>query len=285
MLALRGRVSRALRGRRCLAEARRVEADAVDVGRADYGRVYRWMAALHKERCDAILRKEEVDVLPRDVLLCVEHEPVFTLGRKASLEHLRFDPDSSPHSVRGAVDACGVAWAQGRGAGARERGAQVLRVERGGEVTYHGPGQLTLYPVFSLPRFKKDIRWFLTHVEDAVIAGLRDCGVVGTRDARNPGVWVGDAKIAAVGIAVSGWATWHGVAVNVLPSVHDGFRLINPCGLGLSVTSIAEQLRAQHRPEADEVVWRKAKEALLRGFADSFQLQLHHIRAQPPESP
>jgi lipoate-protein ligase B len=147
-----------------------------------------------------------------------------------------------------------------------------VRVERGGEVTYHGPGQLTIYPVFSLPRFQKDIRWYLTHVEDAVIRGLGALGVAAGRDARNPGVWVGDAKIAAVGIAVSGWATWHGVAVNVLPAVHDGFRLVNPCGLGLQVTSVAEQLQGGR---GGRELWSRAKIELLRGFQDSFDLSLN----------
>ena len=158
---------------------------------------------------------------------------------------------------------------------------QVLRVERGGEVTYHGPGQLTLYPVFSLPRYKKDVRWFLTHVEDAVIAGLQGVGVASGRDARNPGVWVGDEKIAAVGIAVSGWATWHGVAVNVAPSVRDGFRHITACGLaGCGVTTVEEQLREAGGGRGD--VWGDTKAAMLNAFAETFGVTLRY--SVPPIS-
>lgn len=111
--------------------------------------------------------------------------------------------------------------------------ALLLRVDRGGDVTFHGPGQVTCYPILDLsgPGYKKDLHWYLASVEDVVIETLGEFGLRGERDPRGTGVWVGGRKIAQVGIGCSGWVTKHGFAVNVKKSCMPYFGEIVPCGI------------------------------------------------------
>ena len=141
-----------------------------------------------------------------DGLLLVEHAPVYTLGRGATEEYVRYDksdPSAPP----------------------------LIRTERGGDVTYHGPGQLVAYPVLHLPAYKKDSHWYLRALEEVVI---RTCSSLGIPDAHrhdeHTGVWLRDHKIAAVGVALRKWVTYHGIALNVNPRLDDFNRII-PCGL------------------------------------------------------
>jgi lipoate-protein ligase B len=150
-----------------------------------------------------------------DGLILLEHDPVFTVGRSAKPDHLLF-----PRELLTA------------------RGFGVFDIERGGSVTYHGPGQLVGYPILDLRSYDEDIGKFMRTLEQVLITVLDDFGVPAARLPGYPGVWVEDTKIAAVGVAVKRKVTMHGFALNVDPDLSH-FGLINPCGLGRDVTSMA----------------------------------------------
>ena len=177
-----------------------------------YGVAWRWQQELVARRIAA-----GAPPLP-DVVLCLEHSHVYTLGRAASEAHLRFAPGGGP------LDA------------------EIHRVERGGKVTYHGPGQLVVYPVLQLERYRKDLHWYVTCIEEVVIRSLGAFGLPAARHAGYPGVWIGEAKVAQVGMSCSKWVTMHGFAVNVCPDLAY-FDHIVPCGIeDKEVTSVAAQL-------------------------------------------
>lgn len=143
-------------------------------------------------------------------LLLVEHPPVITLGRRGDVRHVL------------------------------ERRAPVLRVSRGGDVTYHGPGQLVGYPILDLDRRGRDIDRYLRALEDVLIAVARRFGLPARRQGGFTGVWLGDAKLAAIGVGIRRWVTMHGFALNVA-DLRSEFAAIVPCGLaGIGVTSLAE---------------------------------------------
>ncbi len=149
-----------------------------------------------------------------DRLLLVEHPPVYTLGQGSTLAHLKFSIDAPPYPL--------------------------FRTERGGEVTHHCPGQLVGYPILDLKRHRPDLHWYLRQLEEVVIQTLAHFGLVGTRQPGLTGVWVGDRKLAAIGIKVSRWVTMHGFALNVCPDL-TGFDAIVPCGIAnRAVGSLAE---------------------------------------------
>lgn len=136
-------------------------------------------------------------------------------------------------------------------------GVPIYRVERGGEVTYHGPGQLVCYPLFDLQQspFKQDLHWYLRNIEEVIIKVLSEYGIQGARDSINTGVWVGQNKIAAIGISSARWITTHGFALNINPNL-DRFdtSVIIPCGVeGRGVTSIANELQGDTPPSIEEV--------------------------------
>lgn len=149
-----------------------------------------------------------------DRLLLVEHPPVYTLGQGSTVTNLKFLESSPPHPL--------------------------FRIERGGEVTHHCPGQLVGYPILDLKRHQTDLHWYLRQLEAVVIHTLAAVGIPGTRHAGLTGVWVGDTKLAAIGIKVSRWITMHGFALNVCPDLA-GFEAIIPCGIpDKAVGSIAQ---------------------------------------------
>ena len=149
-----------------------------------------------------------------DTLLLVEHQPVFTLGRRKNAQANVLDPGDIP----------------------------VVQVERGGDVTYHGPGQLTAYPVCALPPHRQDLHAWMHGLEAVVDRVLARWGIQGERDERNTGVWVDGRKIAAIGIACKRWVTWHGVAINIRVDL-EHFRRIDPCGMSSTlVTRVADHV-------------------------------------------
>jgi len=149
-----------------------------------------------------------------DTLLLVEHEPVFTLGRRRNAGASVLAPGDIP----------------------------VVQVERGGDATYHGPGQLTAYPICALPPHRQDLHAWLHGLEAVVDRVLARWGIQGERDERNTGVWVDGRKIAAIGIACKRWVTWHGVAINVRVDL-DHFKRIDPCGMSSTlVTQVADHV-------------------------------------------
>ena len=180
-----------------------------------------------------------------DVLFVLEHPHVYTLGRNASSEHLLFDASSS------------------------DIGAEVHRVERGGKVTYHGPGQLVVYPILQLARHQRDLHWYVHTIENVIIASLADFEIAATRMKGYPGVWVGDRKIAQVGMMCSQWVTSHGFAINVEPDM-SFFKHIVPCGIeDRAVTSMALELGAARVPTIPAV-----RAVVARHFALEFDVDL-----------
>lgn len=153
-----------------------------------------------------------------DGLILLEHEPVFTMGRSTKAEHLLC---SREHL--------------------RAEGFGVYDIERGGSVTYHGPRQLVGYPIVDLRGYGEDIVGYMRRLEESMLRTLRVFAIPAERRPEFPGVWVGDRKIGAVGVAVKRKVTMHGFALNVDPDLRH-FDLINPCGLGRPVTSMAQIL-------------------------------------------
>lgn len=149
-----------------------------------------------------------------DVLLTVEHDPVFTRGRSARATEYLVPADE--------VDRAAI---------------PVVDVERGGDMTYHGPGQLVVYPIVDLRRHGREVKQYVRALEEAAIATLRTYGIDADRRPGFPGVWVQEGKIASIGIYVKGWVTRHGLALNVdADSAHLG--MIRPCGLPVKAVSL-----------------------------------------------
>jgi lipoyl(octanoyl) transferase len=209
------------------------------LGRIAYGDAW----ALQKRLVDARV----AGAIP-DTLLLLEHDAVLTLGKHADERHVL----AAPRDLR-------------------RRGIEVIRVERGGEVTYHGPGQLVAYPILRLGDRGILLRPLVRALEDAMIETCAALGVGATRRDGHPGCWVMDEgrparKIGALGIRVERGVSYHGIALNVDPDLRD-FELIDPCGMpGLVSTSIAEELGRTAEPPTTEAV-RRAAELLAAALA------------------
>nr|WP_321466463.1 lipoyl(octanoyl) transferase LipB [uncultured Desulfobulbus sp.] len=156
--------------------------------------------------------------LDRDQFLCVEHPSVYTLGRHGSRSHLGVSEDFLA-----------------------KRGIEVVTIERGGEITYHGPGQLVLYPILRLKQHRLRVGEYVCLMEELMLRLAADCGVRANRDPRNHGVWVGNNKLGSIGIAIRHGVTFHGLALNVELDLTP-FSWINPCGLtGVGMTSFVHE--------------------------------------------
>jgi lipoate-protein ligase B len=190
----------------------------VDLSLLEYRKAWDLQTRLLEVRVDGLLDK--------DLILCLEHPPVFTLGRRGGLENLKV-----PQTF---LDSQGI---------------EVIHVERGGDITYHGPGQLVLYPIVDL--------------EEIMIRILSDWGLQGQRNSLNRGVWIGRAKIGSIGIAVRRGVSFHGLALNVNTGL-EPFGWVNPCGLtGVMVTSMKkilgkeipmDEVRRQARIHVEQVL-------------------------------
>ena len=183
----------------------------VDCGLRPYGEMLELQRAVAAARISGEIEQ--------DVLLFVEHQPVVTLGRSSREAHLLANPDQL-----------------------RARGVDVFEVERGGDVTFHGPGQLVGYPVVDLKRHKQDLHWYLRQVEEILIRSLQSFGIAGERVAKYTGVWTNGRKIASIGVHARDWVTWHGFALNVSTEL-SYFDLIVPCGIAdVTMTSIQREI-------------------------------------------
>lgn len=177
-----------------------------------------------------------------DILLLVEHPPVVTLGRKAQQGG---DTSATAEFLRA-------------------RGVELFEVERGGDATFHGPGQLVGYPILDLEGHRKDLHWYLRSLEEVLIRALGWWGVPAERVEGLTGVWTQGRKIASIGVHARGWVTWHGFALNLTTDLAY-FDLIVPCGIeGVVMTSVARELEGR-APSSEE-----ARRDVVRAFREVF---------------
>ena len=175
------------------------------------------------------------------LILC-RHYPVITMGRQGCAENIK----ASPFELE-------------------RRGISMHKIERGGGVTYHGPGQLTAYPVCNLNYLKKDIHLFLRQLEESVINLLSDFGIKGIRYKGLTGVWIDKKKIASIGIAIRNWVTFHGLSINIKKDDLDNFSLIKPCGMDIEMTSLETIL-------GKDIEIAEIKENFIYKFKDIFSI-------------
>ncbi len=186
-----------------------------------------------------------------DILMLLEHNPVITLGRRGNRHHIVASPEI--------LNAEGI---------------PIYHVERGGEVTYHGPGQIVGYPILNLRNWRRDVSRYIFNLEEILIRALGDFGIEGTRNRLNRGVWVGDSKIGSIGVAIRRWITYHGFSLNVSPNMTH-YDFITPCGLkGIEVTSMRRLL-------GKEPDHRRVRDGILRHFQRVFEMEL--VRADMEE--
>jgi lipoate-protein ligase B len=191
----------------------------------------------------SIARDRISGAISQDVLLLLEHPPVVTLGRSSKEKHLVASPEFL-----------------------QSHGVELFEVERGGDVTFHGPGQLVGYPIVDLKRHRQDLHWYLRKIEESLINTLADYDIPGERNTSYTGVWTRGKKIASIGVHARDWVTWHGFALNVTTDL-SFFDLIIPCGIsGVVMTSIARELGSE------EVSAQDVRERVAAKFADAFDL-------------
>jgi len=211
--------------------------EVVQAGTVPYAEALEWQRKLAEDRI--------AGRLSHDVLLLLEHPPVVTLGRNSHATHLL-----------------------------QPAGIEVFEVERGGDITFHGPGQLVGYPILDLRAYKQDLHWYLRTLEQALIDALGMLGITAERNLGFTGVWTRGKKIASIGIHVKQWVTWHGFALNVTTDLAHFDRIV-PCGIqGVQMTSVERELRNGKR----ETVWRESVDAVLQGFERAFGVSVSHSK-------
>jgi lipoate-protein ligase B len=216
-----------------------------DLGRGSYEEVLELQRRLCQQRISGEISE--------DILLLVEHEPVVTLGRGIR-------PGSLPLS-RKELEA---------------RGLQVFDVERGGDVTFHGPGQMVGYPIIDLRKHREDLHWYLRRLEAGLVHGLAKMGIQAGTATGLTGVWTAGRKIASIGIHVKQWVTFHGFALNVSTEM-SYFDLIVPCGIpNVVMTSVSRELG-----RADSAaLWEETRTAVIDGLAHELELEVFHDASQ-----
>jgi len=201
-----------------------------NIGRKSYKAVWDLQKEMQQQRINGNIE---------DTLILVEHDPVYTLGKNANEDHLLQSRDES-------VD--------------------VFNIERGGDITFHGPGQLVGYPILDLSNYKKSVSWYMRTLEQVLIDTLIEFKITAQRNDGLTGVWVGDEKIAALGVRISRWVTMHGFALNVNPdlSFYDG---IIPCGIfDHGVTSMEQLLgETQNNDNVKNMVIEKFNKYFIKG--------------------
>jgi lipoate-protein ligase B len=201
------------------------------LGRVEYRRVLEWQRGLVRMRREGFAR---------DTIILVEHPPVVTVGRDGHEEHFKELKD------------------------------EAVLIERGGDVTYHGPGQLVVYFIFNLTRRGRNLRKFMDNIQLGVIDTLADFGVTARQDDTNTGVWVGEHKIASIGIAVKNWITFHGAAINISTDLSQ-FAKIVPCGLR------PEVMTSLQKETGRDVTLQEFGEVLMRKYAARFRTFFYPI--------
>ncbi len=192
---------------------------------------------------DRLQQKRQRDEIP-DVVILLEHTPCITIGSGGGYQNLLVAPDSL-----------------------KNNGISVHNTSRGGNITYHGPGQLVCYPILALTGEHRDLHAYARRMEEVMIQTVHQFGIQAGRKAKYPGAWVNDAKIGAMGIAVRKWTTMHGISLNVCPDLRH-FSFIVPCGI------------ANHRVTSMEQILRKpidmsaVRHEMRRQFSQIFQMSL-----------
>ncbi len=204
--------------------------NVIDLGYMDYQSTWDLQKGYHKK----VLNGDTTDTL-----LLVEHESVYTLGKNANENHLL---QSAPED------------------------AKIFHIERGGDITYHGPGQLVGYPILDLHRYTTSISWYMRRLEQVIIDTLNEYGIKAGVKEGLTGVWVGDEKIGAQGVRISRWVTMHGFALNVNTDL-DYYSGIIPCGIfEYGVTSMEKIV-------GEKLNMGKVKKSILKSFHQAFQNQ------------
>lgn len=204
------------------------------LGRVDYHSVYELQRRLHHQRVAG-----EIE----DLVISVEHNPVFTIGRLGSRSSILATEDEL---------ACA--------------GIPIYHIDRGGDATYHGPGQLVIYPIFDLRNYGRDIKEYIRNLEEVVVRYLTKIGIDAEQRNGLPGIWVGKRKIGSIGVSIRNWVTMHGLALNVAVDKNH-WRMIHPCGMDIEMVSIAD-LISQAPILAD------VQQGILNELAVIFSLQL-----------
>ena len=208
--------------------------EVIQAGTVAYEDALTWQRQLAEDRI--------AGRLSHDVLLLLEHPPVVTLGRNSHAAHLL-----------------------------RPQGIEVFEVERGGDATFHGPGQLVGYPILDLRAYKQDLHWYLRTLEQALIEALDILAIPAERNPGLTGVWTRGRKIASIGIHVKQWVTWHGFALNVTTDLTHFDRIV-PCGIqGVEMTSVE---RETGRGTGDGL-WLESVDAVVKGFETAFRVDSH----------
>ena len=225
----------------------------IDLGQKDYASTLELQRRLCAERASP-------DHGLDDVLLLVEHEPVVTLGRTTLASSLPLPPEAIAR-----------------------QGVGVHEVERGGDVTWHGPGQLVGYPIVDLRRMREDLHWYLRSLEDGLIEALESLGIPADRNPGFTGVWTAGRKIASMGVHVKRWVTLHGFALNVVNDL-SGFDLIVPCGIRQVVmTSVATELGGVEEPRQ---LFARTRDAVVTSLGRALEREpLGNQAAAPGVSP
>ena len=203
--------------------------DIHDLGKLLYKKTWNYQKELLKKRSN-----NEIN----DTLILVEHEPVFTLGKNADENHIL---QNYPDNIK------------------------TYQIERGGDVTYHGPGQLVGYPILDLRNYKKSISWYMRSLEQVIIDTLFDYNITANRKNGLTGVWYNNEKIAALGVRVSRWITMHGFSLNVNPDLNH-YKNIIPCGIfEHGVTSMSNILNKH-------VEYEHVKKTIIKKFINQFKI-------------
>ena len=190
----------------------------LNLGLKDYQETYKIQKELVNKRCEGRIP---------DTLILVEHPSVFTIGKSGSRENILASLSEL-----------------------KKEGIKVHEIDRGGDITYHGPGQIVGYPIIDLKEQGKDIHLYLRTLEEVLIKSLQDFSIEAGRIKGMTGVWVDDKKIASIGIGVSKWVTYHGFSLNVDSNMKH-FAMINPCGLNRPITSMKEILNGKLPPREE----------------------------------
>lgn len=197
-----------------------------------------------QEKAKALVKDGVADC----ILILLQHSPVFSIGKAGGSENILMSEEFL-----------------------KEKGIDIYRSDRGGNVTYHGPGQLVGYPIMNLKKFKTDVHWYFHQLEQILIDTLEENHIKGDRKEKYPGAWVGDRKIAAIGVHISRWITTHGFSFNIDVNT-EHFSYINPCGIvEFGITSINEFKKVEFETVLEEIK---------SNFEKIFEIELEKLENQ-----